>query len=95
MSLSGPRPEQVTFVREFATTIPSYAYRHLVRPGLTGWAQVQLGYTDTTDSTDITIIKLSYDLYYVTRISFPFDLLIGIQAIKTYLNTINFLNKRV
>jgi lipopolysaccharide/colanic/teichoic acid biosynthesis glycosyltransferase/glycosyltransferase involved in cell wall biosynthesis len=89
MSLIGPRPEQVPFVREFASTIPSYPYRHLVRPGLTGWAQVQLGYTDSTS------IKLSYDLYYVTRISFPFDLLIGIQAIKIYINTINFLNKRV
>jgi lipopolysaccharide/colanic/teichoic acid biosynthesis glycosyltransferase len=89
MSLIGPRPEQVPFVREFAGTIPSYPYRHLVRPGLTGWAQVQLGYTDSTS------IKLSYDLYYVTRISFPFDLLIGIQAIKIYINTINFLNKRV
>jgi len=92
MSLIGPRPEQVPFVREFAGTIPSYPYRHLVRPGLTGWAQVQQGYADSADSTSI---KLSYDLYYVTRISFPFDLLIGIQAIKIYLNTINFLNKRV
>jgi lipopolysaccharide/colanic/teichoic acid biosynthesis glycosyltransferase len=93
MSLIGPRPEQVPFVREFAGTIPCYPYRHLVRPGLTGWAQVQqLGYPDSTDSTSI---KLSYDLYYVTRVSFPFDLLIGIQAIKIYLNTINYLNKRV
>lgn len=80
MSLIGPRPEQAGFVREFATTIPSYPYRHLVRPGLTGWAQVQQGYADSAESTRI---KLSYDLYYVAHYSLALDLLIAVKTIKT------------
>ena len=79
MSLVGPRPEQVPFVREFAATIPSYPYRHLVRPGLTGWAQVQQGYADSADSTRI---KLSYDLYYVAHYSLALDLLIAAKTCK-------------
>ena len=79
MSLIGPRPEQVPFVREFAATIPSYPYRHLVRPGLTGWAQVQQGYADSADSTRI---KLSYDLYYVAHYSLALDLLIAAKTCK-------------
>ena len=79
MSLIGPRPEQVPFVREFAGTIPSYPYRHLVRPGLTGWAQVQQGYADSADSTRI---KLSYDLYYVAHYSLALDLLIAAKTCK-------------
>jgi lipopolysaccharide/colanic/teichoic acid biosynthesis glycosyltransferase len=79
MSLIGPRPEQVPFVREFASTIPSYPYRHLVRPGLTGWAQVQQGYADSVDSTRI---KLSYDLYYVAHYSLALDLLIAAKTCK-------------
>ncbi len=79
MSLIGPRPEQVPFVHEFAATIPSYPYRHLVRPGLTGWAQVQQGYADSADSTRI---KLSYDLYYVAHYSLALDLLIAAKTCK-------------
>jgi lipopolysaccharide/colanic/teichoic acid biosynthesis glycosyltransferase/glycosyltransferase involved in cell wall biosynthesis len=80
MSLIGPRPEQTAFVRDFATTIPSYPYRHLVRPGLTGWAQVQQGYADSADTTRI---KLSYDLYYVAHYSLALDLLIAAKTVKT------------
>jgi exopolysaccharide biosynthesis polyprenyl glycosylphosphotransferase len=80
MSLIGPRPEQTAFVRDFAATIPSYAYRHLVRPGLTGWAQVQQGYADSADTTRI---KLSYDLYYVAHYSLALDLLIAAKTVKT------------
>ena len=80
MSLIGPRPEQTVFVRDFATTIPSYPYRHLVRPGLTGWAQVQQGYADSADTTRI---KLSYDLYYVAHYSLALDLLIAAKTVKT------------
>lgn len=80
MSLIGPRPEQTAFVRDFATTIPSYPYRHLVRPGLTGWAQVQQGYADSADATRI---KLSYDLYYVAHYSLALDLLIAAKTVKT------------
>ncbi len=82
MSLIGPRPEQAPFVRDFATTIPSYPYRHLVRPGLTGWAQVQHGYADSADSTRV---KLSYDLYYVAHYSLALDLLIAVKTVRTVL----------
>jgi hypothetical protein len=80
MSLIGPRPEQTAFVRDFAANIPSYPYRHLVRPGLTGWAQVQQGYADSADTTRI---KLSYDLYYVAHYSLALDLLIAAKTVKT------------
>jgi exopolysaccharide biosynthesis polyprenyl glycosylphosphotransferase len=82
MSLIGPRPEQAPFVREFAAHMPSYPYRHLVRPGLTGWAQVQQGYADSADSTRV---KLSYDLYYVAHYSLALDLLIAVKTVRTVL----------
>ncbi len=82
MSLIGPRPEQTAFVRQFAEQIPSYPYRHLVRPGLTGWAQVQQGYAASTQET---AIKLSYDLYYVTHYSLAMDLLILAKTLRTVL----------
>lgn len=82
MSLIGPRPEQAPFVRDFAISIPSYPYRHLVRPGLTGWAQVQHGYADSADTTRV---KLSYDLYYVAHYSLALDLLIAVKTVRTVL----------
>lgn len=80
LSIVGPRPEQAEFVREFSRTIPFYEYRHLIRPGLTGWAQVSFGYAD--DEAD-TIEKLTYDLYYVKHMSPIFDLQILAQSIAT------------
>ncbi|MEX1037263.1 MAG: sugar transferase [Acidimicrobiia bacterium] len=71
MSLVGPRAEQITFVRAFRKQIPFYEHRHLVRPGVTGWAQVSYGYAD--DHAD-TMEKLTYDLYYVKHMSPVFDL---------------------
>ena len=82
MSLIGPRPEQVAFVEQFAQNIPSYPWRHLVRPGLTGWAQVQQGYAASTEET---AVKLSYDLYYVTHYSLAMDLLILAKTLRTVL----------
>lgn len=79
MSLIGPRPEQAAFVRVFADSIPSYPYRHLVRPGLTGWAQVQQGYADSEQQA---AIKLSYDLYYVAHYSLALDLLIAYKTLR-------------
>lgn len=79
MSLIGPRPEQLPFVESFATRIPAYTYRHLVRPGLTGWAQVQQGYADDEAAT---IMKLSYDLYYVAHYSMALDLLIVYKTLR-------------
>ena len=80
MSLIGPRPEQASLVDEFSESIPYYPYRHLVRPGLSGWAQVQQGYAGTHDET---VIKLSYDLYYVKHCSLALDLLICAKTLRT------------
>ena len=82
MSLIGPRPEQHSFVNDFAIRIPSYPYRHLVRPGITGWAQVMQGYAASEEETTV---KLSYDLYYVSHYSLALDLLIVAKTIKTML----------
>lgn len=83
MSLVGPRPEQTQFVHAFAAQIRAYPYRHLVRPGLTGWAQVQQGYADGEEEA---AIKLSYDLYYVAHYSMALDLLIAYKTVRTVLN---------
>lgn len=71
LSLVGPRPEQVEFVERFSRTIPFYEHRHLVRPGLTGWAQVNYGYADSDADT---IDKLTYDLFYLKHMSPWLDL---------------------
>ncbi len=71
LSIVGPRPEQVHYVEELRTKIPFYDERHIVRPGLTGWAQVKLGYTATDGDA---LEKLQYDFYYLRRQSISFDL---------------------
>jgi lipopolysaccharide/colanic/teichoic acid biosynthesis glycosyltransferase len=83
MSLIGPRPEQQAFVDAFAAQIRAYPYRHLVRPGLTGWAQVQQGYAEGEDEA---AVKLSYDLYYVAHYSMALDLLITYKTVRTILS---------
>lgn len=83
LSLVGPRPERPFFVAEFTRTIPFYANRHLVRPGVTGWSQVNYGYAD--DEAD-TIEKLTYDLYYVKNMSIGLDLQILGKSIWTVLS---------
>jgi lipopolysaccharide/colanic/teichoic acid biosynthesis glycosyltransferase len=83
LSLVGPRPEQPDFVRQFASSIPFYEHRHLIRPGLTGWAQVNYGYAD--DEAD-TIEKLTYDLYYVKHMSPWLDINIFGRSIWTVLS---------
>ncbi|MGN5208980.1 sugar transferase [Aeromonas veronii] len=82
MSLIGPRPEQRFFVEKFESELPFYMYRHMVRPGISGWAQVMHGYSADTDSTRI---KLEYDFYYIRNFSLWLDLLIVIKTIKTML----------
>ena len=71
LSLVGPRPEQGAFVERFSASIPFYTHRHLVRPGITGWAQVNFGYADSEADT---VEKLSYDLYYVKHLSVWLDI---------------------
>ncbi|MEN9206699.1 MAG: sugar transferase [Gloeomargarita sp. GMQP_bins_120] len=82
MSLIGPRPEQVPFAREFARRIPYYMCRHLVKPGITGWAQVNQGYAAGVEETRL---KLEYDLYYVKYLSLWLDGLILAKTIRTVL----------
>lgn len=82
MSLVGPRAEQVPFVAEFSREIPFYDHRHLVRPGITGWAQVNYGYAD--DEVE-TIEKLTYDLYYIKHMSPVLDVRIFWKSIWTVL----------
>ena len=60
--------------------IPFYRYRHLVRPGITGWAQVRHGYADDVNST---MEKLTYDLYYVRHMSPLLDLIVMLKTIRT------------
>lgn len=83
LSLVGPRPEQGAFAQVFASTIPFYSQRHLVRPGITGWAQVNFGYADSEADT---VEKLSYDLYYVKHLSLWLDLEILGRSIWTVLS---------
>ena len=71
LSIVGPRPEQTHYVEELRSKIPFYDERHIVRPGLTGWAQVKLGYTATDGDA---LEKLQYDFYYLRRQSILFDL---------------------
>ena len=82
MSLIGPRPEQLSFVEQFNESIPFYRYRHIVRPGLSGWAQVMQGYASDEDETRV---KLEYDFYYIKNFSLALDLLIILKTIQTIL----------
>jgi lipopolysaccharide/colanic/teichoic acid biosynthesis glycosyltransferase len=71
MSLVGPRPEQSHLCEKYGKSIPAFPYRHLVRPGITGWAQVRFGYAgDEIETRE----KLSYDLYYTKNMSLLLDL---------------------
>jgi len=83
LSLVGPRPEQEAFVARFSQTIPFYSHRHMVRPGLTGWAQVNYGYADGDADT---IDKLTYDLYYLKHMSPWLDLAIMGRSLWTVLS---------
>lgn len=83
LSLVGPRPEQIPFVERFGQTIPFYTHRHLVRPGVTGWAQVNFGYADNEVDT---VEKLSYDLYYLKHVSPWLDLSIMGRSVWTVLS---------
>ncbi|WP_245576222.1 sugar transferase [Deinococcus murrayi] len=82
MSIIGPRPEQFAFAADLEESIPLYATRHWVRPGITGWAQVTQGYTGSMDELHE---KLQYDFYYVKHLSPQLDLLILWKTILTVL----------
>ena len=83
LSIVGPRPEQVSFVEKYREAIPFYDQRHLVRPGITGWAQVRHGYAASEEET---IEKLSYDFYYLKHMSPLLDLEVLGRSVWTVLS---------
>ncbi|CAM5785234.1 UDP-N-acetylgalactosamine-undecaprenyl-phosphate N-acetylgalactosaminephosphotransferase [Castellaniella caeni] len=82
MSLIGPRPEQRVFVDQFDAEIPFYIYRHVVRPGITGWAQVMQGYASDADATRV---KIQHDFYYIKHFSLWLDILIIFKTVRIVL----------
>jgi len=80
MSLVGPRPERPEFITELTKQIPFYRQRHIVRPGLTGWAQVRYTYGASVEDA---LQKLQYDLFYIKNMSVALDLFIIFSTIKT------------
>lgn len=82
MGLVGPRPERPEFVEKLAAEIPYYSYRHCVRPGVTGWAQINYKYGDTMEDA---IMKLEYDLYYIKNLSVSLDFYIIFHTLKVML----------
>jgi len=82
MSLIGPRPERPKFVHRLSGRNPYYQLRHAVRPGITGWAQVCLGYTNTIEDG---LRKLEYDLYYIKHMGPVLDLVIALRTLRVLL----------
>jgi sugar transferase (PEP-CTERM system associated) len=82
MAFVGPRPERPEFIEWLSKEIPYYGVRHMVRPGLTGWAQVKYKYGSTVEDARE---KLQYDLFYIKNASIGLDLLIVFQTVKTVL----------
>lgn len=80
MSFVGPRPERPEFVAELTQQIPFYGQRHVVKPGLTGWAQVRYSYGASVEDA---LEKLQYDLFYVKHMSLAFDVFIILSTVKT------------
>ena len=82
MGVIGPRPERPVFVCEIAERMPFYETRHVIKPGLTGWAQVNYSYGETIDDS---LIKLQYDLYYIKHRSIFLDINIVLKTLSTVL----------
>ncbi|MEK7265866.1 MAG: exopolysaccharide biosynthesis polyprenyl glycosylphosphotransferase [Pseudomonadota bacterium] len=82
MSFVGPRPERPEFVTVLEKEIPHYHERHLVKPGITGWAQVKHEYTASIDGART---KLTYDLFYIKHFSLLLDLLIVLMTVRVAL----------
>jgi lipopolysaccharide/colanic/teichoic acid biosynthesis glycosyltransferase len=82
LSIVGPRPEQPHYVEELSQKLPFYDLRHLVRPGLTGWAQVNYGYGGSEEDA---IEKLQYEFFYLRHQSLSLDVIIMIQTLRRIL----------
>jgi exopolysaccharide biosynthesis polyprenyl glycosylphosphotransferase len=82
MAIIGPRPERPVFVDQIAASIPLYQTRHVIKPGLTGWAQVNYPYGSNLDDS---LMKLRYDLYYIKHRSLFLDVNIVVKTLSTVL----------
>ena len=82
MGIIGPRPERPIFVSEIAKRMPFYETRHVIKPGLTGWAQVNYSYGDSLEDS---LVKLQYDLYYIKHRGVFIDLSIAVKTISAVL----------
>jgi hypothetical protein len=82
MSFVGPRPERPEFVTQLASKLPYYQERHMIQPGLTGWAQVCYPYGASIDDSKC---KLEYDLYYLKHAGIIFDALILLDTVRVVL----------
>jgi lipopolysaccharide/colanic/teichoic acid biosynthesis glycosyltransferase len=80
MAIIGPRPERPVFVKEISEIMPFYETRHVIKPGLTGWAQVNYAYGATIDDS---LMKLQYDLYYIKHRSIFLDINIIFKTLST------------
>ena len=80
MSFIGPRPERPDFVNLLEQEIPYYDLRHLVKPGITGWAQVMYPYGSSVEDA---LKKLEFDLYYIKNYSLALDIYILLRTVKT------------
>lgn len=84
MSIVGPRPERPEFVQTLSEVIPFYRQRHSVKPGITGWAQINYKYGETIEDA---IVKLEFDLYYIKNLSLSLDMYIIFHTLKAMLVT--------
>ncbi len=82
MSFVGPRPERPYFVDTLCAKVPYYNFRHTIKPGITGWAQVKYPYGSSVEDA---IEKLQYDLYYVKNHSLFLDVIILIDTVEVVL----------
>ena len=82
MAVIGPRPERPVFVEKIAASIPMYQTRHVIKPGLTGWAQVNYSYGENLEDS---LMKLRYDLYYIKHRSLFLDINIIVKTLSTVL----------
>ncbi len=79
MSFIGPRPESLALSCRYTQSVPFFSYRHVVRPGITGWAQVEQGYAADRDAM---MVKLEYDFYYIKHFTLWLDILIAFKTLR-------------
>jgi len=82
MSFVGPRPERPIIVEQLSRSMPFYQYRHMVKPGITGWAQISYQYGASVEDA---YQKLKFDLYYIKNYSLVLDFLTLIQTVRVVL----------